>query len=318
MSIKFYRSRLVWFGVAMAAVMIAVGFAMSDYFQSSISGRTSSDKKVKLVKADVDYQYIDTSRATLWDAINERFPISAYRVQLENIKSLTQNKIKNTDLVERITLERELILLENKSENLDQSYEEKVKLLVEVLQYLDKIKVEFTPVEYNSAQSALVHGQTELADILFSKVDAKYRVALGGPGLVLAANAVYLQGRIAEDMIDFPEAYQYYRQAVRHSPENIRYLLAAGNIADNIALYSKAVAYYEAALHNLRGQQGESSDEIRQLLIKLGKVYESKADNKKAREYYQQAVKFFETELGKTHPATISAKDNLDRVMRDQ
>lgn len=315
MANKFHAGKYFWFGVAFTVIILVAGLMASGVIQFPKSGRPANDKMLEQVEPNGVYNFIDTQESEIRDSIGQLYPFSTYEEQLVEQIALHQASINSADLVERIALNREQSLLKIKHENASQSYEEKIDLLIDIFQYLDELRLEFTSSEYNSAQTALMQGNTELANMLLFKVDTKYRVTLGGSGLDRAAYAVYLQGRIAEDQIDYRTAYQKYRQAVRYDPENIRYLLAAGKVADNIALYGKAIIYYEAALHHLGELKEQSSDETGQLLLKIGRVWESKANNKKARDYYQQAVRLYEANLGETHPLTISAKENLERVM---
>lgn len=354
---KYRRNSYVWFGVAMAVVLLAVWFTMSYFFQAYTPEKTSSDKIVNHVEEESDYQYVDQSKTEILTEIKKQFSINAYKTQIEKQKAQLQEKFNNADLVERITLERELTLLQNKMENYQQFYDEKVKVLLDAFQSLDRFREDFSASEYNAAQSALLQGNTEIADWLFSKVDDKYRVTLGGDGIDRAAEAVYQQGKIAQDQMDYRKAYRYYRQAVRYDPLNIKYLVDAGKIADSIALYGNAIVYYEAALGNLIKNKGVSPDGIRQLLISLAKTWSSKGKMDKAIEYYElalandievfghihvnvaedhhylgsawqsigniqkanehyrQAVNLYEAKLGKTHPTTLLAKKNLERVM---
>lgn len=337
--------------------MLIVWFGMSYYFQSSMQKAASVSNIVNSVDEEIDYKYAAISKTELLNKINKQFSVDAYKAQIERHKNLVRGEYNNADLVERITLERELTLLQIRIENNQQFYNAKVNVLLEAFQALAKFRSEFSANEYNSAQSALLQGDTELADRLFSKVDEKYRVTLGGDGIDRAAEAVHQKGKIAEDQIDYRKAYQYYRQAVRYDPLNIKYLVDAAKIADSIALYSKAIIFYEAALGILQSNKGASADEIRQFLINLGKTWSSKGELDKALEYYElalandidtfgrihlnvaedhnylgsaweskgntqkakqhfhNAVKLYEITLGKTHQSTLSARENLARVM---
>lgn len=237
----------------------------------------------------IDSNPNEQQRLELLGKVKAAFPISAYKKKLEKKKEILQAKFKNPDIVERIALERELALLQIKLDNYRQYYDETVKLLIEVFLALEHFQNDFSPDEYGSAQTALINGETELANQLLTNIDAKYRVTLGGDGIDRAASAVYIQGNIAEDQLDFQKAYRHYRKAVRYDPGNVRYLTAAGKIADSIALYGNAIVFYEAALAIQKKNKEIPRDEIRQLLIKLGKVWESKGDEQKANEYNQQA-----------------------------
>jgi len=298
---KYLRNNYLWFGVALAAVLLVAWFATRYIFQSPSQEINTSEKIGSEIDEEGDYQYVNKSKTEQLGEIKKQFSINDYKAQIENQKEQLQDKFKNPDIIERIALERELALLQFKIENYKQFYDEKLKLLLEAFQSLEQFRDEFSPNEYNSAQAALINGDTVLADQLFAKLDAKYRVTLGGDGIDRAAEAVYQQGKIAEDQINYRKAYQYYRQAVRYDPGNIEYLVAAGKLADSIALYSKAIVYYEAALFILQKNKGVSPDDIRQLLISLGKTWGSKGEVNKSIDYYEQALANDINAFGRIH-----------------
>lgn len=251
----------------------------------------NGDAPTSVTKDEAVHSYVDKTKEQLVLEIQNSYSINDYKKNIENLKTLIQELLGSVDLVERVALERELSFLQVKLDNAAQSYDEKIQILLEVALFLESVKKEFTSKEYNSSITEIIKGDTASANKLLSKVDTKYRVTLGGDGFDLAARAVYLQGKIAESQIDYRRAFHYYRQAVKYDPENIAYLSSAGKIADNIALYSKAVMYFEAALYNSREQDGESSERYQQLLISLGKVWESKGDAKKAKAYLERVSK---------------------------
>ena len=164
-------------------------------------------------------------------------------------------------------------------------------MLTGTFQFIRENHSDFAVTEYNSSQASLLKGNYEPATKLLSRIHEKYRVTLGGESLDRAAAAVFLQGRIAESKTVYRDAYRYFRLAAKYDPENVTYLLAAGGLADKIALYRNAIIYYEAALYNLKQKSDSSPQQIRQLLHKLGKVWESRADLEKAQQYFQQAEK---------------------------
>ncbi|WP_455219671.1 tetratricopeptide repeat protein [Kaarinaea lacus] len=354
---RYRHNKTTWFGVATVVVLAVLWLTMNYHLQSSTSETTADDKIAKSIKEESGYKFVDTSESEILQEIKNRFPINAYELQIARQKNILENEFNRSDLVERITLERELTLLQVRIDNCQRYYDEKIMLLLEVFQSIRKFRNDFTSDEYNSAQLALINGDTELANRLLAKVDAKYRVTLGGTGIDRAAEAVYQQGKIAEENIDYRKAYQHYRQAVRYDPLNTEYLIDAGKIADSIALYGKAIVFYEAALSNLRKNKEKSPHETRQLLVKLGKTWSSKGEPEKAIEYfesaltndidtfgrmhlnvaedynhlgsaweskgnkhqakqhYRRAVKLYEAELGKNHLTTLSARENLERLM---
>ena len=293
-----YRYVLV-LGVLMASVLFGAWYFkilnnVSTFFQAHTQTQTQTkraDAPMVVTKDEAVHSYVDKTKEQLVLEIQNSYSINDYKKNIENLKTLIQELLGSVDLVERVALERELSFLQVKLDNAAQSYDEKIQILLEVALFLESVKKEFTSKEYNSSITEIIKGDTASANKLLSKVDTKYRVTLGGDGFDLAARAVYLQGKIAESQIDYRRAFHYYRQAVKYDPENIAYLRAAGKIADNIALYSKAVMYFEAALYNSREQDSERSERYQQLLTSLGKVWESKGDAKKAKSFFDRVNK---------------------------
>ena len=236
-----------------------------------------------------DYQSIPETDSELRQLVRETYPVRRFTEQLQQLKTRNREIYNKADLVERVALDRELTLLNAKQRNEGQAYQRKIDLLVTVLRFIEKLKDEFTAKQYNAAQTALINGSTQVANSLLSKVHNKHRVTLGGESLDLAARSVHLQGKIAEERLDFQRSYQYHRLSVKYDPQNTVYLLAAGDIADNLALYRNAIVYYEAALHDLQRKEDTPKEQLRQLLTKLAKAWESRADNKKAQDYFRKA-----------------------------
>lgn len=224
-------------------------------------------------------------------AIRKNFPYEVYREQLSEYKNRLNEEYVKADLVERVALEREVLFVQIKLQEAEKRYQDKLILCLEIIRFLDGNRDNLTDEIYNSATQALQNGNTEPVAILLAEFYEKYRITLGGDSLDRAAKAIFLLGKISNEQSRYQKAYHYYRQAVKHDPENTSYLLAAAESANNIALYRNATIYYEAALHNLRNEVDVSPKKIRQLLIKLAEVWESRSNAQKAKEYYRQAEK---------------------------
>lgn len=270
--------------VMMVVALLFLYFFQWDDMKQEIMQRVTGES----IAVD-NYQSIPKTDSELRQLVRETYPPRRFAEQLQQLKMLNRKNYQKADLVERVALDRELTLLNAKQRNDDQAYQRKLDLLLTVVRFIESLKDEFTAKQYNAAQTSLINGSTQMADSLLSKVHNKHRITLGGESLDLAARSVHLQGKIAEERLDFQRSYQYHRLSVKYDPQNTSYLLAAGDIADNLALYRNAIIYYEAALHDLQNKKDTPKEQLRQLLTKLAKAWESRADNKKAQEYFRRA-----------------------------
>ncbi|MEM9217647.1 MAG: tetratricopeptide repeat protein [Cyanobacteria bacterium P01_F01_bin.150] len=101
-------------------------------------------------------------------------------------------------------------------------------------------------------------------------------------------------GKIADDFGDYPEALDYYQQALEirreigdRAGEGVT-LNNIGGIYDNLSDYPKALDYYQQAL-GIRREIGDRVGEGR-TLNNIGGTYDNLGDYPKALDYYQQAL----------------------------
>ena len=271
--------------VMMVVALLFFYFIQWDDVKQEVIKRVTQESAVKDA-----YRPIPQNDASLLDAIRQAYPLNRFEEQLAQLKMRNRENYQKVDLVERVALDRELALLEAKQNNSVQAYQLKLDLLVTVIRFIENIRKELATKKFNTVQTSLINGDTRLASSLLSDIHNKYRVTLGGESYDREAQAVHLQGKIAREQLDFQRSYQYHRLSVKYDPQNTRYLLAAADVADSLALYRNAIIYYEAALHNLRQNDDTPKGQLRSLLTKLAKAWESRANGEKAREYYQQAA----------------------------
>lgn len=300
-----------WFGVA-TTLMAGTTLVAYLYFQQSSSPNTETNPQIAQITDEVgDDKLAGLQMSEIIDEITAQFPIITYKSQLVEQQQRLQTKFKSSDLVERIALNIELKLLKIKIDNDEQLYSEKILLLFEAYQSLKNLKDAFSSQDYLSAQAALIKGNTSIADELFSQIESKGRNARERNEINRAAEAAYQRGKIAEEQIDNRKAYRHYRQAVIFSPNNVRYLLEAGQVANNIALYNNAINFYEAALHIQLKEKGKSSNEFRQIWTNLGSAWNSKGNADKAIEYFELALVSDLEKFGKQHHIVAEDKNNL-------
>lgn len=301
-----------WFYIVTIGVTIVVVLLAYYYFyRPALLGPAEYANIGATTNEGKNIEYVRKSKVEILADIKAQFSITDFKSQLEQQEQLLQQKIKNTDLVEVIVLERELALQKTKIDNFKQRYDEKVVLLVDAYQSLENLKDSLTLQEIKLAQAALGKGDTDKAYALFSQVEFKQRNAREREDIVRGAEAAYLRGRIAEDQSDYRKAYRHYRRAVMFTPDNVQYLLAAANIGSDIALYGNAINFYDAALYIEKSKKEFSPNDFREIWVNLGVAWNSKGNTDKSIEYFELALASDLQTLGPTHPNIAKDKNYL-------
>ena len=295
-----------------AIVTIGVGWLVYDYFQNSLLTKaTDPTGTVSLAKELGVASLTHTPGDELTSEIKALFSITVYMSQLEQQQLQLRQKFHSADIVERIVLQRELILLNSKIDNSSRYYKNKLNLLIRVYQSLENL-ADVLPVQENqTAKDALIRGNTGFAYDLLAQLEFKQHNLDERDAVNRAAKAAYLRGKIAEDKMINRKAYWQFRRAVNFAPNNIQYLLAAGNIANEIALYSNAISYYETALYIQKISADFSSKDYREIWTELGVAWNSKGDTDKAIEYFGLALEHDLKTYGPDHLNIAADKDHL-------
>ncbi len=204
-------------------------------------------------------------------------------------------------------LQKQNETLQNLIGNIDGSYKQHTEFLKERIVALEEFKGEVPDEDLDAAKRALEQGETAKADRLFADIEKKEQASIKR-----AAEAAYQRGKIAEDNIDYYAAYERYQRAAQLVPENSEYLVVAGNLASEIALYDKAISYYEAALTIQITEKGEvATEEVALLWNNLGISWVEKGEFDKAIRYFEQALAVFRQVFGEEHPKVSINWSNL-------
>lgn len=295
-------ARYLWVA-ASAVVLIAVFWMLFDNMLQVSPGHGSDNTHVDVgSKEPVDYLCVNKTAEDILNDLDHHFPAGAYKTEIREREQRVQNRFNNSDLVERLVLERELSLLKIRSDGYKEFYEKKKMMLSAAYQALCQMRDEFSKRAVNAAHLSLIKGDPADANDLFARIESRYRKARQTDKINRAAEAVYQRGKIAEHQIDYRKAYRFFRQAVYYNPGNLNYLMDAARVADSMALYKNAIYFYQDALRVYRKNESSSSNIDRRIFVGLGQAWRSKGELGKAIEYYEMALKSDIEHFNGDHP----------------
>ncbi|WP_417913250.1 tetratricopeptide repeat protein [Candidatus Electronema sp. TJ] len=199
--------------------------------------------------------------------------------------------------------------IERKLANLEESYQEKLRLLEDSKEKLQQMAGSLPKQQLAEAEERLAQGDTELAEQLFDQVAAETGQT--------AAAALLQSGRLAEDRLDYNKALRNYAAAVALAPDNPDYLLAAGQMARTMGDYQRAEEWLEHLLA-IREQEGKEDEALALALNDLAVVYYSQGRYEEAEPLYKRSLEIWEKALGKEHPHVAATLNNLAELYRTQ
>ena len=219
---------------------------------------------------------------------------------------------KQTILIrDKQILEKELVAVREKMANLEASYLQCITHLQQQIDELNDYQHMFSDEVLREAQQALANGDDSQAKAIYIK-NTQLKKIMDKQ----AAKAEFALSKMAEEKIQYKEAYQHYQQAVKRNEKNTEYLLYADRLADYLAFYDQAIAYYEAALKLQLKAKGGALLEVAVLWNNLDLVWGNKGEYDKAIGYYEKALVSLKRSLGDAHPNTLLVKENLEFVKR--
>ncbi len=199
--------------------------------------------------------------------------------------------------------------IERKLANLEESYQEKLRLLEESKEKLQQMAGSLHKQQLAEAEERLAQGDTELAEQLFDRVAEETGQT--------AAAALLQSGRLAEDRLDYRKALRNYAAAVALAPDNPDYLLPAGQMAYKMGEYQRAEEWL-AHLLAIREQEGKEDDGLAFALNALAAVYYYQSRYEEAEPLYKRDLAISEKSLGKDHPFVATSLNNLAELYRTQ
>ena len=197
--------------------------------------------------------------------------------------------------------------------NVKESYERRIASLQERIVELGRLKGQFPDEVLAAAQAALSRGDTSKADALFRKIEERLETPIKQ-----GAEAAYQRGRIARLRLEFPIAYSKAQRATQLQPENPKYHVFAGEMANTLARHEKAIEHHERALRLYRSIYGDRSVQVAGQLINLGIVWFNKGYYDKAIDYYQEGLKLDIANFGEVHRDVARDYNNLGNAWKNK
>jgi tetratricopeptide (TPR) repeat protein len=200
-------------------------------------------------------------------------------------------------------------VLEEKLVNLQQSYEEALKLRKEADGAVAKLKGQLPEAKIEKAQVSLRQGEIKAAKETFAEVRKQAGKA--------AAFAAYHEGKLAEGEVNYAEAMELYRTAVMLEKDNPDYLRAAGNMARKLGNYAQAQEWLERLL-KIREAEGKEDVELSSTQHELAILYEDIDKYNEAEKLYRRSLSIKEKIFGEENFELLSSLNNLVLLYRRQ
>jgi tetratricopeptide (TPR) repeat protein len=199
--------------------------------------------------------------------------------------------------------------IERKLANLEESYQEKLRLLEESKKKLQQLAGSLPKQQLAEAEKRLAQGDTELAEQLFDRVAEETGQT--------AAAALLQSGRLAEDRLDYRKALRNYAAAVALAPDNPDYLLLAGWMAWTMGDCQRAEKWLKQ-LVAIREEKGKEDEKLALALNELAVVHVNQGRYEEAETLYKRSLKISEKALGEGHVEVATILNNLSALYQIQ
>jgi len=210
---------------------------------------------------------------------------------------------------EKVNLESRLNEVHKRRLSEQESYQIHITELKERIARLDTLVSKLPDNIIEEAKYALSNGDTEKAERLFIQIEKQ-----ANPHITAAAEAAYQRGKLAEDNINYKEAFEHYHRATLLIPDNTHYLNEAGTISHTLGLFDQAIKYFELALASDLKTYDENHPSVARDRNNLGRAWETLGQTEKAIPYYELALAACKNSLGNAHPTTKTIADNLAKA----
>ncbi len=214
--------------------------------------------------------------------------------QEEQQREALQQAIATQQDQKRDTLQRELVLMNEKLAVLDESYQEELSCYDNVLQALEELENSLGQEAVAQAKNDLIAGRPEAAESLLADL-------MNASGTAKGVGAFY-SGMLAEHRFDLLTALQRYQTAVEADSENSDYLYAAGLTARRLFKYNDAVKWLEQYVTICAGTYKDDPVLLAQAKRELAYTYVTSGQHKKAGPMYKDAMTGFSKHLGPESP----------------
>ncbi|MCP4277819.1 MAG: tetratricopeptide repeat protein, partial [Gammaproteobacteria bacterium] len=207
---------------------------------------------------------------------------------------------------DKADLEQQLAEVEKRISEDRDGYLAHIQGLETRIKRLDELVDQVPGKLISEAKQALAEGDNDKADKLFAQIEEQ-----PDPHILAAAESAYQRARLAEDDINYHQAFEHYQRAVGLSPDNPEYLQFAGTMAGIVANHQKQIEWNEKALDLYLQREGDDSAEVAVLRNNMGGVWDALGEYHKAIGLYELALASFKKKLGVDHPNTKKVVGNL-------
>ncbi len=257
---------------------------------------------------DFDQRKAGVDRQNIAETINQSISFEQYKAHLEEKRNEIRDSLVNQALSgrDKAALRQRLAEVQKRLIEDRDGYQAHIKDLEERVQRLDELQGKIPDKLIKDAKQALTSGDHEKADNLFSQV-----IDQGEKQIEAVAETSYQRGKLAEDEINYHDAYRYLERSAHLAPDNTFYLSEAGTMAGILAMYDKAIEYYELALVCDLKTYGENHPQVATCRNNLGLAWRSLGDYERAIEYYELALASGLKTYGEDHPDVAIRRNNL-------
>ena len=236
------------------------------------------------------------------------FPIEQYRADMAEKQKRIEELLVSSTISEEQKKQLRIQLDEVERQRLDDkaSYEIHINDLKERIARLANLAGQIPENLIEKAKHALAHNDRDKANQLFTQVEEQ-----ADPHIAAAAEAAYQRGKLADDAINYNDAFVHYHRATQLMPANTDYLKSTGFMSYTLGDYDKAIDYFELALASGLNTFDPDHPQIAIHRNNLGLAFGSKGDYDKAIECYEQALATGLKTFGPVHPQVAIYRNNL-------
>jgi len=242
------------------------------------------------------------------DTIINNYPAEQYTADLVDKEKEIRQLLIDTALSNRDKqdLENELAQVENLRLDEQSSYQAHIKDLKERINRLEQLTRQVQDQLIEDAKKALIAGDKHQAEKLFEQVKEQ-----ASSHIMVAAEAEYQLGKLAEDDFHYRSAYHHFQYATQLAPENTDISNAAGLVAQIMGQYEVAIGHYKSALARDFKHFGEDHARIAVYRNNLGLAWASLGRYKQAIEHYELALASHLNTFGEEHSSVATVRNNL-------
>lgn len=208
-----------------------------------------------------------------------------------------RDKLQRANDKDKHILREKLYSVEQDINALKESYKKRIKYLQDRIIALENFKDQFPSYILEEALIALGKADQSIADDLFRQVEERAQVSINQ-----AAEAAYQRGVIAKEQQRFFDSYNHFFRAAELAPNELKYLLNVGDLANRTFRVDEASEFYEKALKVSLVNLGTNNPDIVYIYHSLGSIYSKKRYYSKAMKQYEKALNISRKNFGNKHP----------------